>query len=104
MTEALATLAFVALDHGIESVREGGPLIPFAIHEGLDGERNLTRFVAEREKEGEARAREFARQNIADGRVAIAWDGYLTVDGDRADAILVEAPWRAERPVRALAV
>ena len=38
-------LVFLALDHGIESVRGGGPSIPFVVAETA-GERHLQRFVA----------------------------------------------------------
>lgn len=34
-SDALVELAFAALDHGLESVRDGdGPLVPFALTEG----------------------------------------------------------------------
>src|SRR5262245_48314846 len=103
MSEPLATLAFMALDHGIDSVRQGGPLIPFALHEGPDGERHLTRFMADRIEEGESKARAFARDATDAVRVAIAWDGYLTVDGERSDAIFVEAQERGTSPSSILA-
>jgi hypothetical protein len=91
MGEALATLAFMAPDHGIDSIREGGPLTPFVMHEDRDGQRHLNRFVAETLEEGVGRAREFARDDVPAERIAVAWDGYLTVDGVRSDAIFVEA-------------
>ena len=73
-------LVFVALDHGIDSVTEGGPLIPFALTETSDG-RDLSRFATETLEEGQARARDHVRAAGAD-RAAIAYDGYLTVEGD----------------------
>ena len=87
-------LVFVALDHGIDSVTEGGPLIPFALTETSDG-RDLSRFATETLEEGQARARDHVRAAGAD-RAAIAYDGYLTVEGDRNDAIFVEAQERGE--------
>ena len=87
-------LVFVALDHGIDSVTEGGPLIPFALTETGDG-RDLTRFATETLEEGQARARDHVRAAGAD-RAAIAYDGYLTVEGDRNDAIFVQAQERGE--------
>ena len=36
-SQELIELAFAALDHGIDSVREGGPLIPFVMTESGEG-------------------------------------------------------------------
>ena len=94
-SDQLLDLVFAALDHGIESVQEGGPLIPFALTEGSDG-RNLTRFVAETLEEGQQQARSHLRGQGATARAAIAYDGYLTVDGERSDAVLVEGHERGQ--------
>lgn len=91
-TEELVDVVFAALDHGIDSVRDGGPLIPFVLAEDPEG-RSLTRFAAETLEEGQAQAREHAGSSDA-ARIAIAFDGYLTVEGERSDAILVEAQER----------
>jgi hypothetical protein len=88
-SEELIELIFAALDHGIESVRDGGPLIPFLITESEDG-RELMRFAAETLEEGQAQARRHAKSSGAE-RVALAFDGYLTVDDERSDAVFVEA-------------
>jgi hypothetical protein len=54
----LMDVIFLALDHGIESVKlSGDPLIPFVVTEGL--ERRLDVFVLERLEEAVAKAREF---------------------------------------------
>ena len=87
-------LVFVALDHGIESVADGGPLIPFAVMETADG-RELVRFAAETLEDGHAQARQHVQSGDA-LRVAIAHDGFLTVEGERSDAILVEAQERGQ--------
>ena len=87
-------LVFLALDHGIDSVTEGGPLIPFALMETSDG-RELTRFAPGTLEAGQALAREHVRAAGVD-RAAIAYDGYLTVQGDRADAVFVEAQERGQ--------
>ena len=87
-------LVFVALDHGIDSVTEGGPLIPFALTETSDG-RELTRFAPGTLEAGQALAREHVRAAGVD-RAAIAYDGYLTVERDRNDAIFVEAQERGQ--------
>ena len=92
-SDALMEVVFAALDHGIDSVRGGGPLIPFVLEEGEAG-RSLSRFAAERLEEGVEQARAHASASSQD-RVAVAWDGYLTVDGERSDAVFVEAQERA---------
>ena len=95
-SEQLAELVFLALDHGIESVRDGGPLTPFAVTEASDGERALTRFVAETLEGGYSTAREHVAKSDAE-RAVVARDGYLTVEGVRTDAIFVEGQERGER-------
>lgn len=90
VSEALADLAFFALDHAVDSVSGGGPLVPFALIEDGEG-RNLKRFAAETLEEGQANARAYVRDAANAVRVAIAFDGYLTVDGKRSDAVFVEA-------------
>jgi hypothetical protein len=93
-SDELVELAFAALDHGIESVRDGGgPLVPFTLSEGPDG-RQLTRFAAELLEEGQEEARRHVREAAGAERVALAVDGYLSVEGERSDAILVEAQER----------
>jgi hypothetical protein len=81
---------FFALDHGIESVRaSGGPLIPFVIIEG--SKRELNRFVLERLEDALARACEFVAGASVDAAFhAIAYDEYITVEGNKFDSILVE--------------
>ncbi|WP_034227630.1 DUF3806 domain-containing protein [Actinotalea ferrariae] len=82
-------LASFALAHAVRSVvPEGGPLVPFTLLETAEG-RSLHRFAGEL---GEAveHARRHARGSGA-VRVAVAWDGYLTGEGRREDALFVEA-------------
>jgi hypothetical protein len=86
----LSTLLFFALDHGVDSVRSGGPLIPFLLTES-QGERKLERFVANRLEDALDNAVRRANDlPIGAERWAIAYDGYLTVGGTRHDAIYVE--------------
>ena len=91
-SDELMEVVFAALDHGVDSVRDGGPLIPFVLEENADG-RDLSRFAAELLEEGVAQARAHAGASGAD-RVAVAWDGYLTLEGERSDAVFVEAQER----------
>jgi hypothetical protein len=94
-SEELTNLAFFALDHAVESVRDGCPLIPFLLTEGEAG-RDLKRFVGETLEASLQQARAHARTASDVTRVAIAYDGYVTVDGERSDAVFVEAQDRCE--------
>jgi hypothetical protein len=86
----LLDIVDAALDHGIRSVDGGGTLIPFVIHEE-GGDWTLHRFVAVTLEEGVDRAREFAwHSGPTTTRIALTYDGYLTVDGVRRDAIFVQ--------------
>jgi hypothetical protein len=92
-SDKLAELVFFALDHGIDSVRDGGPLVAFLLTEGCG--RHLARFATERIEQGVMEARRAV--SSLDGSVnsyAIAYDGYVTIEGTRFDAILVEAAER----------
>ena len=95
MSEKFADLVFLALDHGVDSVRaSGGPLIPFVAFE-QDGKRELHRFATQRLEEGQQRAREaIAAFPPSVTAYALAYDGYITVQGAKFDAILVEASER----------
>lgn len=83
-------LAFAALDHAADSViAGGGPLIPFCLVE-VPGDRSLDRFVGELEQaQLQARATVRSTPNVTRG--AVAWDGYLTIEDERSDAVFVEA-------------
>jgi hypothetical protein len=94
MSQQFADLVFLALDHGIDSIRAGGPLIPFIVIERA-GERTLQRFAAERLEQGEAQARQaLASLPLDVAADAFAYDGFITVEGTKTDAILVEASER----------
>jgi hypothetical protein len=95
MSEKFADLVFLALDHGVESVRgSGGPLIPFVITE-QDGKRELHRYAAEMLEDCERQARDSVA-SLPDSvtAYAFAYDGFITVQGVKFDAILVEASER----------
>ena len=86
-------LMFAALDHGVESIADGaGPLIPFAIFINNTGERVLQRFVTEQIEEGVEAAKNYVNGEKSNIKIyAIVWDGYITLDEKKYDAILVEA-------------
>jgi hypothetical protein len=85
----LVNAGFFALDHAMESVvASGGPLVPFAVIT-VGGETKLYRFPGDM-AEGQAKAREMVSGSGA-SMAAVAWDGFLTVDGQRTDAVFAEA-------------
>lgn len=89
LPEEMADVMFAALDHGIDSVRGGGPLIPFVIAE-RDGQRALARFVHETLEGGLAEAVAAIKRDPPgpDQRSVLVYDGYLSsADGERLDAI-----------------
>ena len=88
----------LALDHGYAMIQEnGGPLTPFVMIQRTDGEKGIHRFATEMLEDGLDEARAYvARERTSIGMYAIAWDGYATVDGERTDAVLVEAGQRGE--------
>ncbi|MDM7855497.1 hypothetical protein [Cellulomonas alba] len=90
-SDEVKALAELALTHAVTSVvPEGGPLIPFAIVETVGGDRSLQRFVDELSA-AQQRARDAIRSAPPQAaRAAVAWDGYLTMDGQRQDAVFVE--------------
>jgi hypothetical protein len=92
-SEELINFALFALDHATGSVVDsGGPLIPFVLTE-VGGQRKLDRFAADRYEESVQIARVHLLGQAARGLDAavVAWDGYLTVEGRRTDAVFVEA-------------
>lgn len=98
-SEEFASFFFLAIDHGFGTIESGGgPLTPFAMTLSLSGEKSLHRFAPDRLEQG----LEMARSHVAANResiskYAIAWDGYVTLGGERTDAILVEAGERGDK-------
>ncbi len=92
LSPAFSDLIFFALDHGVDLVRDsGGPLLPFVVTSS-NGERSLNVFATESLEESMAAARQFLAQLPAGAEAfAFAYDGFVTVEGVRTDAILVES-------------
>lgn len=96
-SQALIDLIFMGLDHGIASVRSGGPLVPFVVVTGGDGKRTLTRFATDRLEHSASRAGEFVAALGGDVTMyAMVVDGYMSADGRKFDAILVEGGERGK--------
>jgi hypothetical protein len=90
-SEKLMALIFKALDHGINSIEDGsGPLIPFVLTETT-----LDRFAAELLEVGLQEARNYVSKfDESVCEYAIAYDGFVTVENTKYDAIFVEAAER----------
>ena len=91
-SDALIEFVFTCLDQGTSMIEDGSTLIPYVASEtpvGLE----LTRFVSDTLEEGREHANAHAAESNAD-RVGVVYDGYLTVEGERSDAIFVEAQER----------
>jgi hypothetical protein len=93
IAQATVDVILVGLEHGIDSVRDGGPLIPFVITERR-GKRAVARFAAETLEAGiDAGVAAIRADPPEPGDVAaLVYDGYLTLpEGERFDAIYAEA-------------
>ncbi len=87
----LNNLMFLALDHGIDSIKAGGPLISFVITESK-GKRNIKRFVTKRLEDGQKEATQFVSTSKSKiDRYALAYDGYVTIENKKYSAIIVRA-------------
>lgn len=88
----LVDLIFFALDHGIDSVKSGNPLIPFVVAE-TDGKKTLNRFVPgdfSKMEECLQKAQEYiSKLNPLPDFIAITFDGRVTIQGEKTDAIMV---------------
>ena len=93
-SDELMDLIFTGLDHGIDSVRDGGPLVPFVLVEH-EGQRALRRIVVGDPFELEASVEQAA---VSAGeaaaqpgdRVVLVYDAYLRMKDERFDAIYAE--------------
>ena len=88
-----ADFFFLAIDHAFGSIEDGGgPLIPFVMTIDKDGNKHMQRFVTKRLEEGLVHAQNYIDENQDKLEMfAIAWDGYITLDDKRTDALFVEA-------------
>jgi hypothetical protein len=92
---ALYALAGFALRHGVGSTGAEGPMTPFILTEEATGRRALTRIAGATAKGAEETARQVAAESSLDTLLcAYACDGYIVDDGERTDAIIVEASRR----------
>ncbi|WP_158974269.1 hypothetical protein [Cellulophaga sp. L1A9] len=83
---------FHGLDHGIASISEaGGPLVPFLMTQVGD-KKELKRFVTEKYEDGISAAENALKElNVNPDFALIAFDGFITWEEKKYDAIFVKA-------------
>lgn len=90
---ALVEIALTAMSHAFRSIEDGeGPMVPFVMTDSESEGRAIYRFEAN----SLCHALDSAQiwLDTADdevSRYAFAWDGYLTLDDEKWDALFVEA-------------
>jgi len=87
----LVEFMFTALDHGVDSIKNsGGPLIPFILT-SINGDKKLQRFVTKRIEEGQTLAKEYLLNMSPEPYFAvITYDGYVTIEGEKFDSVMIE--------------
>lgn len=91
-------LVFKALDHAIASVSEGGHLVPFVMTES-----EIQRYAAATLEEAKEEAENNMKAQENESRIVMAYDGFLTVNGDKKDAVFVEGVDRMNKKQLVLA-
>jgi hypothetical protein len=83
---------FSGLDHGVNSISDGGgPLIPFLMTQ-IGDKKELKRFVTEKYEEGIGAAEKTLEDLTPKPDFAlIAFDGFITMENRKYDAIFVRA-------------
>ena len=96
ISQVVSGLAMVALDYGMASRRDSDTLVPFVLMES-DGQCYTQRFDAEPYETAVAEAKAFlAKVSDSTSAYALAYDGFVTVEGTQFDAILVIAGERGD--------
>jgi hypothetical protein len=95
-SSALRSLLMEAIELGIRSVRPGQALVPFALIEA-EGRRGINRYASEPYEKGvqEAKA-ELSKAPPQVTLYAIAYEGFVTLDGEEHDAVIVHAGERGK--------
>lgn len=91
-SQRLHQLALLTLDHGIASAPDG-PVVAFAVEEAADGKRTMARFVSDTLEDSLIHARAHLRESSAE-LIAVCFDGFVTLEEGRFDAIWVMAQQR----------
>lgn len=84
-------LLFFALDRGVSTIRDGLPLYAFVLT--LEkGEISLNKFVVDDYGRSLSKARRFILQLQDESVYALAFSGYVTVNGKKNSVVIVEGP------------
>jgi hypothetical protein len=96
ISQVVSGLAMAALDYGMASRCDSPALVPFVVMES-DGQRYIQRFDAEPYEAAVAEAKAFlAKVSDSTSAYALAYDGFVTIEGTQFDAILVIAGERGD--------
>ena len=88
ISKAVADLALLALEHGMASRRDGAALVPFVLLES-GGTRYMHRFAEGTDEQAVAEAKTYvSRLPNSTNACVIAYDGFVTIEGTKFDAIL----------------
>ena len=79
-------LVFKALDHAIESVSGGEMLVPFVMTNT-----NIHRFVADRVEIAKDKAENYIKEQKDEPLMVLAYDGFITVENIKHDAVFVKS-------------
>lgn len=94
--ESIIGFIELALNDAVETIKSGlDPVIPFAMTWDSDQKQALQRCVSDDYDKAVQMAHDHVR-NSADALTAycVAWSGYVTMEGTKYDAVLVEAAER----------
>jgi len=96
ISQVVSALAMAALDYGMAGRCDSPMLVPFVVMES-DGQRYIQRFEAETDEQAVDEAKAFlAKVTDSTSAYALAYDGFVTVEGTEFDAILVIAGERGD--------
>jgi hypothetical protein len=90
ISQAFALAGFFAA-HSVWCVSEGETLIPLVGYNNMEGKKELHRMAAPELSEAVREGKEFVQNTTEKGTEAVpCYDGYLTLDNAKLDAIFVE--------------
>lgn len=93
LSDGLFELASFGIDAALENIRDGSSLVPFLLEHAA--ETTLQLWMADTLEESVALACAAAgRLDVSVSAYVIVYDGYITVDGERHDAVYAEAAER----------
>ncbi len=96
ISQVVSGLAMAALDYGMANRQGSDTLVPFVVLES-DGQLYSQRFEAESDELAVIEAKAFlAKVTDSTSAYALAYDGYVTVEGAEFDAILIIAGERGD--------